>query len=117
MDFFEAQELARKRTRVMVVLFVLAVLSIAAALYGVMLFVLGAGFVEAQDALPQSRQVWQPQLFFGTLAGVAALVTGCSLFKVAQLRSGGGYVARSMGGQAVDPSSGDADERRLLNIV
>ena len=117
MDFFEAQELARKRTRVMVVLFVLAVLSIAAALYGVMLFVLGAGFVEAQDALPQSRQVWQPQLFFGTLAGVAALVTGCSLFKVAQLRSGGGYVARSMGGQPVDPSSGDADERRLLNIV
>jgi Zn-dependent protease with chaperone function len=117
MDFFEAQELARKRTRVMVVLFVLAVLTIAAALYGVMVFVLGAGFLEAKDAVPKPIQIWQPQLFFGTLAGVAVLVTCCSLFKVAQLRSGGGYVARSMGGREVEPSSGDADERVLRNIV
>ncbi len=117
MDFFEAQELARKRTRWMVVLFALAVLSIAAALYGVLVTVLGAGFFEAEEAVRGPMVWWQPNLFFGTLAGVALLVTCCSLFKVAQLRSGGGYVARSMGGQQVAQTTNDADERMLLNIV
>ena len=41
MNFFEAQELARKRTRLMVVLFGMAVLSIAAALYGVVVYLTG----------------------------------------------------------------------------
>ena len=51
MDFFEAQELARKRTRLMVVLFAMAVLSIAAALYGVVVYVTGAGFLDAEGAV------------------------------------------------------------------
>lgn len=117
MDFFEAQELARKRTRLMVVLFTMAVLSIAAALYGVVVYVTGAGFFEAEDAVRQPIVLWQPDMFFGTLAAVVVLVTGCSLFKVAQLRSGGGYVARSMGGREVEQTTKDADERMLMNIV
>lgn len=117
MDFFEAQELARKRTRLMVVLFTMAVLSIAAAMYGVVVYVTGAGFFEAKYAVRQPIVLWQPDMFFGTLAAVVVLVTGCSLFKVAQLRSGGGYVARSMGGREVEQTTKDADERMLMNIV
>ena len=117
MDFFEAQELARKRTRLMVVLFAMAVLSIAAALYGVVVYVTGAGFLDAEGALRQPMQLWQPNLFFGTLAAVVLLVTACSLFKVGQLRSGGGYVARSMGGREIEHTTQDADERMLMNIV
>lgn len=117
MDFFEAQELARKRTRLMVVLFAMAVLSIAAALYAVVVYVTGAGFFEAEDAVRQPIVLWQPDMFFGTLAAVVVLVTGCSLFKVAQLRSGGGYVARSMGGIEIEQTTKDADERMLMNIV
>ncbi len=117
MDFFEAQELARKRTRLMVVLFAMAVLTIAAALYGVVVYVTGAGFFDAEDAVRQPIVLWQPDLFFGTLAAVVVLVTACSLFKVAQLRSGGGYVARSMGGREVEQTTQDADERMLMNIV
>jgi Zn-dependent protease with chaperone function/tellurite resistance protein len=117
MDFFEAQELARKRTRLMVVLFAMAVLCIAAALYVVIVYVTGAGFFEAEDAVHQPIVRWQPDLFFGTLAAVVVLVLGCSLFKVAQLRSGGGYVARSMGGIEIEQTTTDANERMLLNIV
>ncbi len=117
MDFFEAQELARKRTRLMVVLFAMAVLSIAAALYGVVVYVTGAGFLDAEGAVRQPMQLWQPDLFFGTLAAVVVLVSVCSLFKVGQLRSGGGYVARSMGGREIEHTTQDADERMLMNIV
>jgi Zn-dependent protease with chaperone function len=117
MDFFEAQELARKRTRLMVVLFVMAVLSIAAALYCVVVYVTGAGFFAPKGAVPQPIVLWQPSLFLGTLAGVIVLVSACSLFKVAQLRAGGGYVARSMGGIEVEQTTQDPDERMLMNIV
>jgi hypothetical protein len=69
MDFFEAQELARKRTRLMVVLFGMAVLSIAAALYGLVVYLTGSGLLNAKDAVPTPIVPWQPDLFFGTLAG------------------------------------------------
>jgi Zn-dependent protease with chaperone function len=117
MDFFEAQELALKRTRLMVVLFVLAVFSIALALYAVVVYVMGAGFVEAEGAVHSAPLFWQPGLFFSTLGVVVLIVGGCSLFKVAQLRSGGGYVARSMGGIEIEQGTQDADERMLLNVV
>jgi len=117
MDFFEAQELARKRTRLMVVLFGLAVLSIAGALYGVVVYIMESGLLDAEDAVPAPMVLWQPDLFFYTLASVVVLVTCCSLFKVAQLRSGGGTVARSMGGREVEQTTKDADERMLMNIV
>ncbi len=117
MDFFAAQELARKRTRVMVVLFVLAVLCIALALYAVCVYALGSNLLAPEDAVPGPLVLWQPNLFFGILAGVVILVTACSLFKIARLRSGGAYVARSMGGLEVLRSTKDADEQMLLNIV
>lgn len=117
MDFFEAQELARKRTRVMVVLFVLAVMCIALALYGVFMSALGSGLFASEDAVRAPVVLWQPTLFFNTLAGVVILVTACSLFKIARLRSGGASVARSMGGTEVLRSTNDADEQMLLNVV
>jgi Zn-dependent protease with chaperone function len=117
MDFFEAQELARRRTRWMVLLFGMAVLSIAGALYGVLVYVMESGLLAAKDAAPAPMVLWQPDLFFYTLAGVVVLVTCCSLFKVAQLRSGGGAVARSMGGREVEQTTKAADERMLMNIV
>jgi Zn-dependent protease with chaperone function len=117
MDFFEAQDLARKRTRLMVVLFAMAVLSIALALYAVVVFILGSGFLETKGAVNPPIALWQPDVFFSTLIAVVLLVAGCSLFKVAQLRSGGGYVARSMGGIEIEQTTQDADERMLMNIV
>ncbi len=118
MDFFAAQEQARKRTKTMVLLFCLAVLCIALALYGVFIGVLESGVLGSD----QSRGVrpivfWRPELFFGTLLGIFALVTSCSFFKIAQLRAGGGVVARSVGGRLLDRATVDADERRLLNVV
>lgn len=117
MDFFDAQEQARKRTIWMVVLFALAVLCIAVALYGVTLGAQYYLFGENKPPKPSFGGFWQPKLFFGSLLGVGALVSACSVFKISQLKSGGSYVARSVGGREVDPNTQDADERKLLNVV
>ena len=117
MDFFDAQELARKRTRLMVLLFAMAVLSIAIALYAVVVFVMESGLSDSKAQVGTPMIWWQPELFFGTFAAVCALVGTCSLYKIAQLRSGGGYVARSMGGSLIQQSTQDPDERKLMNIV
>lgn len=116
MDFFQAQDDARLRTKRMVVLFVLAVLSIAAALYAV---VVAANFFLLTKASEQAPGIdlWQPTLLLWTVLGVVVLVVACASIKIAQLRSGGGAVARSVGGRPVDSATNDPDERKLLNIV
>ena len=117
MDFFDAQEQARKRTVWMVILFALAVLTIAVAIYGV---TLGAQYFLLGDNKPPKPTFggfWQPKLLFGSLIGVGLLVCICSAFKISQLKSGGSYVAKSVGGREVDPNTSDADERKLLNVV
>src|SRR5688572_32840735 len=53
------------------------------------------------------------------LAGVITLLVigGASLFKTLSLRSGGGVVARSLGGTRVDGGTRDPALRRLRNVV
>jgi Zn-dependent protease with chaperone function len=112
MDFFGRQAQAKKATTRLVVLFVLAVLAIALAIYLVASLV----FVYADGG---ERAGWyHPELLWPVLLGVLAFVGIASAGKVAMLRSGGGgAVARMLGGRVVPPGSSDPDERKLLNVV
>lgn len=114
MDFFQAQERARRNTKWLVLLFILALLSIILAVYLLFLFTIS-------DATPGQgllARLWQPGLLLGVAAGVTALVFGGSLYKVAQLASGGGVaVAESLGARPVERATSDLLERRLLNVV
>jgi Zn-dependent protease with chaperone function len=118
-DFFESQDQARKRTGRLVVLFALAVIAIAATLYALAVAVTGYG---GQDPYTGAA-IWQPRWLDPELMVQVALATllvvgGASLFKMAQLRAGGGrIVAESLGGRLLHPNSGDAVERRILNVV
>ncbi len=55
-------------------------------------------------------------LIFTTVV-VLAIICGASLFKTLSLRSGGGVVARSLGGTRVERSTRDPALRRLRNVV
>ncbi len=122
MDFFEAQDRARRRTTRLVVLFSLAVLGTILALYGAALlagFQAGArldGFPAGFTGTGLSRY-WQPALFGWITAGTLAVVGLGSLFKWNQFRAGGRAVAASVGARHVDPRTTDPAERRLLNVV
>jgi Zn-dependent protease with chaperone function len=118
-DFFESQDEARKRTGRLVVLFGLAVIAIAVTLYALAVAVTGYA---GQDP-HTGAAIWQPRWIDPELMVQVALATllvvgGASLFKIAQLRAGGGrIVAESLGGRLLQPNSGDAVERRILNVV
>ncbi len=104
MDFFERQELARKRTKWMVVLFALAVLAITAILYAAAIAIQGGPY-------------WQPEILVAVLLLVTVVVGFGSLFKIAQLSKGGSVVAEMLGGQLVDLNTTDPKLRQLLNVV
>ncbi|WOO43416.1 M48 family metallopeptidase [Rubellicoccus peritrichatus] len=116
MDFFSAQDAARGKTKVLIIYFVLAVLGIIAGLYLAYVIIFGFG-VNSQSQEPQPIEFWQPDVL-AAIAGIVVLVVGLSsLSKTLSLRSGGGVVARSVGGVQVEPGTTDASERKLLNVV
>jgi hypothetical protein len=105
--FFEHQQLARRNSRMMVVLFLLAVAAVIMAVN----LVVGAVWSWTNET-PATTGVYV----------TSALVTGglifiVSLFNVLRLSSGGAAVARMVGAQPVAPNTADPLERRLRNVV
>ncbi|HEY8470054.1 MAG TPA: M48 family metalloprotease, partial [Longimicrobiales bacterium] len=105
MDFFRAQDDARRRTRVLIALFAAAVAAIVVGVYVVVLLAAGIGIR------------LEPRLFAGVAGAVLLLVGGGSAYRTMQLRQGGPVVAALLGGQPVNPATDDPAERRLLNVV
>lgn len=99
MNFFRQQDQARRQSKLLVALFVLALLLIALAI-GALAFLLGG---------------WP--LVPWAAGAVLAIMLLASLFKTIGLRQGGGKVARAMGGTLVDPTTQDPVRRRLYNVV
>ena len=116
MNFFEQQDKARRQTRMLVVLFSLAVISIVLAIN---VLVLGA------FGLSNGVHATSPEQFLRANAGLIALttlITGAiiglsSAFRTLQLRGGGGEVARELGGTLVESDTRDPLRRRLRNVV
>jgi Zn-dependent protease with chaperone function len=107
MNFFEAQDSARARSRTLVLLFGAAVTAIIIAVYAVVHVLLGPGV----------GSPFSPGLFLGVAVGITALVLAGSGVRTAQLRQGGARVAELLGGRRVKPNTTDPAERRLVNVV
>ncbi|QDV32851.1 M48 family metallopeptidase [Tautonia plasticadhaerens] len=118
MDFFEHQEVARRKTGLLVFYFVLAVIAIIGAVYlaCVLIFSL-VGPGDSGGQAVRARDFWDPGLLGIVALGTTALVGGGSLFKIASLAGGGHTVAELLGGRLLHPDTRDADERRVLNVV
>ncbi|WP_309396214.1 M48 family metallopeptidase [Cerasicoccus maritimus] len=115
MDFFSAQDDAHSRTKLLVVYFVLAVACIIVALYALCMVFYSYGTTPENQ--PVQWVIWQPIVLAGVAGFVVLLVGGASLSKIAELKGGGGIVAKSVGGRKVDPGTADPDERKLMNVV
>jgi Zn-dependent protease with chaperone function len=107
MNFFEAQDSARTRTRTLVLLFGAAVTAIIVSIYFVVHVALGPGPGGAID----------PVLLLIVAAGTMGLVAAGSTARTLQLRQGGTRVAELLGGRRIRPNSSDEAERRLINVV
>jgi Zn-dependent protease with chaperone function len=118
-NFFQHQDRARRQSRTLIVVFILAVLAIVAAIDALLLVVVGASSMEEGAPLPSPGALLEANL--SLLAGGAlvtlAVIGVASLFKIAVLRSGGGQVARQLGGVLVEADTQDHQRRQLRNVV
>lgn len=110
MDFFSAQDAARKRTTVLIVYFILAVFLIICGVYGAVLF----AWTHYDTA---TTGLWHPGLFFLTALGVLVVVLTGTITRSLALSKGGEAVATMLGGVQLNPNTDDPDERKLLNVV
>lgn len=120
MNFFEHQDVARKKTGQLVVLFVVAVVAIVIALHLTAVFALA--MLAPESASGEGRRPGGVTLldpFAAVLAvGTAALIIGGgTLFKLAQLRAGGKVIAEHLGGKLLTHNTADATGQRVLNVV
>ena len=125
MDFFGHQDQARKRTKQLVLLFGLALLTlifltnlmVAAFLWG------------NPDVFPNvGKNIHNPSLLdifhymswqaWAVISAVVCSFVGLAyLYKSIKLSGGGASIAQSLGGRLLHPDTEDFYERRLLNIV
>ncbi|MCI0335654.1 MAG: M48 family metallopeptidase [Planctomycetes bacterium] len=107
-NFYERQDIARRNTWWLVVMFVLAVIGIVGTTFVVTAIAFSAA--GGGNGIPLEVPV-------GASVGALALIGGGSAYKVAQLAGGGTVVAERLGGRRVYPNTTDPIERRLLNVV
>jgi Zn-dependent protease with chaperone function len=107
MDFFARQEAARRTTRWLLAAFLVSVALVVIAVDAVVAFAVSAS---DPDASPLRAVLTSTVVVLG-------IICGASLFKTLSLRSGGGGVARSLGGTRIDRSTGDIALKRLHNVI
>lgn len=119
MDFFSAQDDARRKTRWLIFLFVLAILALVMLTnLFIMLFAEYSTDYYVQGHQPLT--FWQHfnwERFAGIGAGVTTVILAGSGIRTLSLRGGGKTVAEMMGGRLVSGNPRNALERRLLNVV
>jgi Zn-dependent protease with chaperone function len=117
MNFFEHQDRARRQSKLLVGAFLLAVLAIVAAMNLVMLVAFGRFTAPDQPLFSLDFWLANGQIVIWTSAITVLVIVLASGYRSAQLRGGGGQVARELGGVEVTGSSDDPLRRRLLNVV
>jgi Zn-dependent protease with chaperone function len=115
MNFFEHQELARRSSKRLIVLFVLAVIAVVIAvnLAGAFVYFSATGHrgpFGAAAALPRG-------FFLTNTTIVLLLIGGGTWFELSRLAAGGEVVAQMAGGRLIDPGTRDLLERRFVNVV
>ena len=102
------------------ILFVAAVITIVGTLSAVTWYVTETFITPRSVLLANPAWYSRPSFEYSCYVGLgsAVLIFGGSLFKIFELRRGGGkLVAESLGGKRISPSSAKGDERKLMNIV
>lgn len=114
MDFFAQQDHARKQTRHLVLLMVLAVIAIVVLVNVIAAF----SWRWLQNGFGAVSYSSYPNGFFLTNTLITAgLIVGGTLVELFNLREGGDAVARMAGGRLLSSATYDVKERRLQNVA
>ena len=116
MNFFAAQDRARKTTLWLVVFFLLAIASLVIMTNVVVLAAMGffkPEYLEATDYFAQFD--WS--MFALVSIGVITVILIGTVYKMLQLSQGGVAVAEMVGARLAPPDTADYDEKKLINVV
>jgi Zn-dependent protease with chaperone function len=121
-DFFAAQARARQQSRLLGWGFAACLLLVVLALNAIVLSALRIAWATGKNAEPLEGSLTAWALAHpGTVLLVSLVTAGfigvAGFTRHLQLRGGGGYVARSVGGVRVERGTPDARRRQLHNIV
>src|SRR5580658_4919787 len=117
MDFFEQQARAHRKTKWLVIYFVLAVASMILAIYVLCILIFSGLQARHSYYGEQTFSVWNAQIFFGVAISVLVVVGIGSAYKTAALSAGGSAVSEMMGGRLISSNTTNPDERKLLDVV
>jgi Zn-dependent protease with chaperone function len=121
MNFYDAQDDARRRTKLLVFYFALALIGVVMAIYtilGLYFMSQSVSYVNSSGArVVEQGAFWDLERFATIAILTSGVIIAGNLFKSFQLSAGGEVVARDMGGRQVDPHTTDTDERKLMNVV
>ncbi|MEX0618680.1 MAG: M48 family metallopeptidase [Pseudohongiellaceae bacterium] len=116
MNFFESQDIAKRNTGRLIMLFALAVLSLILVTNLIVMLALGFSAADTTDGGGfWARFDWNTFLLIS--GGVLAVILFGSLYKTSSLRGGGASVAEMMNGRLLQSNTSDPDEARVLNVV
>lgn len=123
MDFFQNQDKARTKTKVLVFYFGLAVVSMIILIYIGVAIAMNYAAMNSGSAGNAASQVstvaWlHPEALLFVTIGVTTVIGLASLFKVSEIRRGGGeQVASMLGGRRISSATTDHHERVVMNVV
>ncbi len=119
MDFFAHQDAAKRRTKLLLFYYILAiailVLLTHVAIIGI--FILPRMLLEEFESKAYVEHFYRLDIFWPVAACVSLVVAIGSIIKIFSLRKGGASVAQALGGRELDRSSLQSHERRLINII
>ncbi|MDI6401267.1 M48 family metallopeptidase [Balneolaceae bacterium ANBcel3] len=115
MDFFGAQDRAKRFTWKLVLAYTLAVSAIT-----IVVFIITTVMFRYPGLFPEVDTIWdqlkQPEFFVSVLS-LLSIMFGSTYLRMHQLKRGGSVVAELLNGVKVNPSTRNDKEKQLLNIV
>lgn len=114
MNFFEGQDRAKGRTKILIGFYIAGVLGVCVIMSLAALLVLSLGFESENGSLTASEAA----LFAGIVSAVTfAIICFGTIYKVLELRGGGSVIATRLGGRLIPRGEGSPNDRMLANVV
>ena len=117
MNFFEAQDNARRKTWQLGLMFGAAVVTLI--ILTNLLVAVVVGWTGTQTGLTYQETLANipPDTWFWISGGVLGMVIVASMYKYLTIQGGGRAIAESLGGSLIHPNTNNRQQRQLLNVV
>ena len=120
MNFFKSQDIARRNTTLLVVLFALAVLSLILITNLILMFAFSQQNTTGLSNAPEMQnfqQTFNWKISLGVAIAIIVVVSLGSLYKISSLSGGGARVAEMMDAKLLINGSHDLNQKKMLNVV